>query len=132
MHHVLVWSPPKKEHLRDQIKKFVRNISHNPSPSPCVLVYTNLARVSLSWGAVEKESLFLFGSPGLGSVENILFDNVLGGINRRWKARIDWRNYINSFDMFTVSAEKGKLEKIIKSSIYLPFPQGRVNSRRYP
>ena len=50
----------------------------------------------------------------MGSVENIPFNNVLGGINRRWKARIDWRNHINGFDMFTVPAGKGKLEKILK------------------
>jgi len=52
-------------------------------------------------------------------------------INHRWKARINWRNNINGFDMFTVPAKKGKLEKIIKSSIYLPFPQGRANWRKY-
>jgi hypothetical protein len=46
-----------------------------------------------------------------GSVENIVFHNVLGGINCRWKARIDWRNHINGFDMFAV-------------------PKGRANWRR--
>jgi len=50
-----------------------------------------------------------------GSVENIFFTNVLGAINRRWKARIDWRNSINGFDMFAVPAGKGKLEKIFKN-----------------
>ena len=50
----------------------------------------------------------------LGSAEmlnKILYD-VLGAINGRWKARIDWRNYINGFDMFAVPARKGKLEKM--------------------
>jgi len=32
--------------------------------------------------------------------------------------------------MFAVPAAKGKLEKIIKSSIYLPFPLKRVHLRR--
>jgi len=48
----------------------------------------------------------------IGSGEIIVFYNVLGGINRRWKARIDWRNHINGFDMFAVPEWKGKLEKI--------------------
>jgi hypothetical protein len=38
--------------------------------------------------------------------------NVLGGINRRWEAGIDWRNNINGFDIFAVPAAKGKLEKL--------------------
>jgi hypothetical protein len=48
----------------------------------------------------------------LGSVENIYNNYVLGGINRRWKARIDWRNHINGFDLSAVPAGKGKPEKI--------------------
>ena len=33
--------------------------------------------------------------------------------------------------MFAVPAGKGKLEKIIKSSTFLSFPQGRVNLKNY-
>ena len=34
--------------------------------------------------------------------------DALGGINRRWKARIDWRNHINGFDFFAVPKGKDK------------------------
>jgi len=34
--------------------------------------------------------------------------------------------------MFAVPEGKGKLEKIIKSSILLPFPKGRANWRKCP
>ncbi len=56
-----------------------------------------------------------------GSVEIIVLHNVLGGINRRRNARIDWRNHINGFDMFAVPAGKGKLKKmsIRTSSSYI-------------
>ena len=54
------------------------------------------------------------------------FDTLVE-INHRWKARINWRNNINGFDMFAVPAGKGKLEKILKiSSIFLTFPQSRL------
>jgi len=51
-----------------------------------------------------------------GSVEIIVFHNVLGGINRRWKARIDWRNHINGFDLSAVLAGKGKLKKMSRGT----------------
>ena len=45
------------------------------------------------------------------------------------KARIDWRNHINGFDMFTVPAEKGKLEKIFKNlRLYPPPPLGHIEN----
>jgi hypothetical protein len=49
-------------------------------------------------------------------------DGAFAGINRCWKARIDWRNHINGFDMFAVSKGKGKLEKIFKNLRLSPPP----------
>jgi hypothetical protein len=66
-----------------------------------------------NWGLLFIECLLPFAGANLlletketyadnGSIkrsfENIVFHNVLGGINRCWKARIDWRNHINGFD----------------------------------
>jgi len=64
------------------------------------------------------------------SVKIIDFYNVLGGINRRWKARIDWRNYINGFDLSAVSKGKGKLEKISFREIFELTP-ATVAQRKY-
>jgi hypothetical protein len=58
-------------------------------------------------------NLIVYKRGFFGSAEIIVFHNVPGGINRRWKARIDWRNPINGFDMFAV-------------------PKGRANLRRCP
>jgi hypothetical protein len=50
----------------------------------------------------------------IGSGENIFFNNVLVGINRRSKRGLSGETIENSFDLFTVPAGKSKLEKILK------------------
>ena len=67
-----------------------------------------------------------------GSVEIIVFHNVLGGINRRWKASIDWRNNINGFDLFAVPEGKGKVEKIFfKIFEFSAVPSRRAELKNY-
>jgi hypothetical protein len=70
-----------------------------------ILLYTGIF-------LIKAVPAFLFLKK-IGPVEIIVFHNVLGGINRRWKARIDWRNHINGFDFSAV-------------------PAGGANWRRYP
>jgi hypothetical protein len=53
-----------------------------------------------------------------GSVEIIVFHNVLGGINRRRKARIDWRNHINGFDLSAVPLREGQTGEDIHQEIF--------------
>jgi hypothetical protein len=52
--------------------------------------------------------------------------HVLGGINRRHKRGLIGETIENSFDLFTVPARKGKLEKIFKKIFELSaVPKGK-------
>jgi len=53
------------------------------------------------------------------------FTNVLGGINRRWKARIDWRNHINGFDMFAVPKGRANWRRFLKIFDFSAVPTGK-------